>query len=91
MERLVASQLAEELPEDELAQARYGFQDLLHLFAREEADQERPAALTRGLPPIWPPGSGQIRSSLPKAAASPGASLPSDISDEVLQDLIRWV
>ena len=92
MEPLVDSQRVEELREDELGQACYGLPDLLRLFAREEveADQESPAALTRGLRAYLAAGQRADALPLPEAASSPGASLPSDISDELLQDPIRW-
>jgi hypothetical protein len=41
VERLVDAQLVEELREDELGHAGYGFQDLWRLFAREEAEADQ--------------------------------------------------
>jgi hypothetical protein len=92
VERLVDSQLVKELREDELGQACYGFRDLLRLVAREEveADQGSPAALTRGLRVYLAAGQRADAFLTPKSRTSPGASPASDISDELLQDPIRW-
>jgi tetratricopeptide (TPR) repeat protein len=92
VERLVDAQLVEALSEDELGQARYGFHDLLRLFAREEAqaDKERSEALTRGLRAYLAAAQRAEAHLTPKASPSPGSSPPSGLPDELLQDPVRW-
>jgi tetratricopeptide (TPR) repeat protein len=99
VERLVDAQLIEALHEDELGQARYGYHDLLRLFAREEAeaDQERPAALDRGLRAYLAAARQAAALLTPEASASPGASPTAGIPDvatspakALLGDPVRW-
>jgi tetratricopeptide (TPR) repeat protein len=99
VERLVDAQLIEALHEDELGQARYGYHDLLRLFAREEAeaDQERQAALDRGLRAYLAAARQAAALLTPEASASPGASPTAGIPDvatspakALLGDPVRW-
>jgi hypothetical protein len=89
VERLVDAKLVEELREDEPGQAGYGFQDLLRLLAREEAEADQATPCTRPFDaPGGPsPGSLSTRSAIiPAGPTTGGLAAHQDLALLAAQD-----